>query len=151
MLASACVGVSTSVPTKKKSCCSSMWQMSWADIGSKLIPGEHRNYHHFFFLFLYRNSHFSTHSITLVLIHSCLGSSASYVELKGFLEESVVMCGFDHPHVLGLIGISLDPSNSPHLLLPFMKNGDLRTYLKNKRDADGIIYISEYPQVRIFK
>ncbi len=44
------------------------------------------------------------------------------------------MCGFDHPHVLGLIGICLDPSNSPHLLLPFMENGDLRTYLKNRRE-----------------
>ncbi len=55
------------------------------------------------------------------------------MELKGLLEESVIMCGFDHPHVLGLIGISLDPSNSPHLLLPFMENGDLRTYLKNRR------------------
>ena len=54
------------------------------------------------------------------------------------------MCGFDHPHVLGLIGICLDPSNSPHLLLPFMKNGDLRTYLRNRREkstSDSIDYL----------
>ena len=82
-----------------------------------------------------------------ILFLSSSDSSASYVELKGFLEESVVMCGFDHPHVLGLIGICLDPSNSPYLLLPFMENGDLRTYLKNKRDAGGLLDVSEYPQV----
>ena len=57
------------------------------------------------------------------------------------------MCGIDHPHVLGLIGICLDPSNSPYLLLPFMENGDLRTYLKNKRDKGGVSHIDEYPQV----
>lgn len=77
-----------------------------------------------------------------------IDNSASYVELKGFLEESVVMCGFDHPHVLGLIGICLDPSNSPHLLLPFMENGDLYSYLKHKRDASGCSSkLDQYPQV----
>ena len=44
------------------------------------------------------------------------------------------MCGFDHPNVLGLVGICLDSSNSPYLLLPFMENGDLKYFLKKKRE-----------------
>ncbi len=69
------------------------------------------------------------------------------MELKGFLEESAIMCGFDHPHVLGLIGICLDPSNSPHLLLPFMENGDLKKYLLSKRTSNSS-FINNYPKVR---
>ena len=57
------------------------------------------------------------------------------------------MSNLDHPHVLGLIGICLDPSNSPFLLLPFMKNGDLKTYLKNKR---GGISHNNHPEVTMF-
>jgi len=59
----------------------------------------------------------------------------------------VIMCGFDHPHVLGLIGITLDPSNSPHLLLPYMENGDLKSYLKSKRESNNST-ISRYPKVK---
>ena len=44
------------------------------------------------------------------------------------------MCDFDHPHVLGLVGICLDDSNSPYLILPYMENGDLKNYLKSKRE-----------------
>jgi len=74
-------------------------------------------------------------------------SLASYSELKGFLEESVIMCDFNHPHVLGLVGISLDPNNTPHLLLPYMENGDLRSYLKNKRDGENISQMDSFPKV----
>ncbi len=73
-------------------------------------------------------------------------SSASYSELKGFLEESMLMCNFDHPHVLGLIGISLDSNHSPYLLLPFMENGDLREFLKNKRGT-SVSNITKFPMV----
>ena len=58
-----------------------------------------------------------------------------YRELKAFIEESALMCSFDHPHVLGMVGICLDTVQSPYLLLPYMANGDLRTFLRNKRDT----------------
>ena len=58
-----------------------------------------------------------------------------YRELKSFIEESVLMCSFNHPHVLGMLGICLDTVLSPHLLLPYMVNGDLRTFMRNKRDV----------------
>ena len=58
-----------------------------------------------------------------------------YRELKAFIEESALMCSFDHPHVLGMVGICLDTAQSPYLLLPYMANGDLRTFLRNKRDT----------------
>lgn len=58
----------------------------------------------------------------------------AYQELRGFLLESSLMCSFDHPNVLGMEGICFDVSSqSPYLILPFMTNGDLKSYLKNKR------------------
>jgi serine/threonine protein kinase len=58
-----------------------------------------------------------------------------YTELKAFIEESALMCSFNHPHVLGMVGICLDTVQSPYLLLPYMANGDLRTFLRNKRES----------------
>ena len=54
--------------------------------------------------------------------------------MKGFLSESVMMKDFSHPHVLGLLGVVFDaPDGMPHLVLPFMENGNLKDYLKSKR------------------
>ena len=66
-----------------------------------------------------------------------------YRELKAFIEESALMCSFDHPHVMGTVGICLDTLQSPYLLLPYMANGDLRTFLRNKRETAK----STYPEV----
>ena len=58
------------------------------------------------------------------------------------------MCTFDHPHVLGLVGVCLDHSSkSPYLVLPFMENGDLRSFLKAKRQVATKSTDSGYPEV----
>ena len=55
------------------------------------------------------------------------------------------MCSFSHPNVLGMEGISLDPeSQTPYLILPFMRNGDLKSYLRKKR---GMSHDVSYPAV----
>ena len=43
---------------------------------------------------------------------------------------------FDHPNVLSVLGVSLNNDidcGLPFIVLPFMANGDLKTYLKGKR------------------
>ena len=43
---------------------------------------------------------------------------------------------FNHPNVLPLLGVCIDgnyESGSPFMILPFMSNGDLKSYLKSKR------------------
>ena len=43
---------------------------------------------------------------------------------------------FDHINVLGLIGICLNtPDRIPFIVLPYMANGDLSTFLRNKRSG----------------
>ena len=58
------------------------------------------------------------------------------------------MKDFHHSHILGLLGVCFDaPDGNPYIVLPFMANGSVCTYLKEKRahvlDVDSIpkVYI----------
>ncbi|XP_077862880.1 tyrosine-protein kinase Mer-like, partial [Saccoglossus kowalevskii] len=59
-------------------------------------------------------------------------------ELEAFIKEGIVMKDFEHINVMNLIGICLEEDLTseaikPMVILPFMENGDLRTYLQNSR------------------
>jgi serine/threonine protein kinase len=59
---------------------------------------------------------------------------SSKQELRSLLNESLLMKEFDHPNIVGLLGVSFDtPEGYPYLILPFMINGNIRDYLKDKR------------------
>ncbi len=40
---------------------------------------------------------------------------------------------FDHQNVLSLVGVCLDAGPAPYVVLPFMANGSLLSYLKKER------------------
>ena len=68
--------------------------------------------------------------------------------LKSFLNECVLMKRLDHPNILPIIGVCLESnhvSGLPFMVLPFMVNGDLKSYLKNKRS--GARCVDQYPEV----
>ena len=41
---------------------------------------------------------------------------------------------FDHPNILKLLGVCLDGGPAPYIVMPFMSNGSLLSYLKDDRD-----------------
>ena len=43
------------------------------------------------------------------------------------------MARFDHPNVMKLIGVSLSMDTIPFLVMPFMANGSLLSYLRKNR------------------
>ncbi len=43
------------------------------------------------------------------------------------------MKSFSHLNVLGLIGVCVDVGEAPYLVMPFMANGSLLSYLKKER------------------
>jgi proto-oncogene tyrosine-protein kinase Met len=55
-----------------------------------------------------------------------------------FLFEANRMKDFSHPNVLSLIGVSWDPIRKAMVLLPFMKNGDLRSYISNEKNRPTV-------------
>ena len=62
--------------------------------------------------------------------------------LKSFLHESILMKDFDHPNVLNILGVGFDIDNKSELtcmILPFMVNGDLKTYLRGQRQKPGAV------------
>ena len=55
--------------------------------------------------------------------------------IRDMLKECSRMSSFDHPNVLTLRGVCLDGGPAPYIIMPFMSNGNLLTYLKNNRES----------------
>nr|XP_015196125.1 PREDICTED: tyrosine-protein kinase receptor UFO [Lepisosteus oculatus] len=67
-------------------------------------------------------------------------------EMEDFLREAACMKEFDHPNVMRLIGVCLQTVESegypsPVVILPFMKHGDLHSYLLYSRLGDCPVYL----------
>ena len=62
------------------------------------------------------------------------------------MEECEIAKKFHHPNVLSLLGISFTPEeNKPLMVMPYMSNSDVKSYLKSKRG--GVVRLKELPQV----
>ena len=61
--------------------------------------------------------------------------------LKRFLNEAIIMRNFDHENVMRMIGFAVK-SNNPYILLPYMENKDLRTYLKQNKQVHIYTYVT---------
>ncbi|XP_030050521.1 tyrosine-protein kinase Mer, partial [Microcaecilia unicolor] len=62
-------------------------------------------------------------------------------EIEEFLSEAACMKDFDHPNVIKLLGVCLEASSrrtpKPMVILPFMKFGDLHSFLLSSRIGSG--------------
>ena len=56
-------------------------------------------------------------------------------EIDKIMEESLKMKRFQHPHVMGLVGVCLDAGPAPYIIMPYMANGSLQSYLKKERKS----------------
>ncbi|CAH1238953.1 MET [Branchiostoma lanceolatum] len=61
-----------------------------------------------------------------------LYDTSSHTEMESLLREGLRMIKFNHENVLRLTGICVH-GNEAMIVLPYMKNGDLRKYLTNKQ------------------
>ena len=49
------------------------------------------------------------------------------------VKESLKMEGFEHPHVLNIIGVCVDAGPAPYIIMPFMTNGSLLAFIKKEK------------------
>lgn len=74
--------------------------------------------------------------ITFFIIATLLG--AGFIDkhlVKELLRECSKMIHFDHPNVIKLRGVCLDGGPAPYIIMPFMPNGSLLSFLKENRDS----------------
>jgi len=74
-------------------------------------------------------------------------SAGSLDAMKDLVAESSIMKTFHHPNVLPLLGVCIDYDDEDVLkvVMPFMTNGDLKTFLKDSRVSPN--NTQDYPKV----
>ncbi|XP_052285570.1 hepatocyte growth factor receptor-like isoform X3 [Dreissena polymorpha] len=94
---------------------------------------------------------------TMVAVKTLHQNNPREIDVQAFLKEALIMKDFNHPNVLNLIGICLGMDDMPLVVLPYMKHGDLLTYIRNESNnptikdlimfgidiAQGMAYLSE--------
>ena len=64
--------------------------------------------------------------------------------------EAVLMADFDHRNVMWLIAIMIDNDMKPHVLLPLMEHGDLRSFISKPTNVRIVhfkcsVFCTKYP------
>ncbi|XP_042307985.1 tyrosine-protein kinase Mer isoform X2 [Sceloporus undulatus] len=84
-------------------------------------------------------------TIQKVAVKTMKLDSFSQREIEEFLREAACMKDFDHPNVIKLLGVCIEPSSQqvpkPMVILPFMKYGDLHSFLLRSRLGMGPQYV----------
>jgi len=74
-------------------------------------------------------THTCTHTYTLLSYIGFFDQN----EVKKIIEEGVKMKQFNHPNIMSLIGLCIDAGPAPYIIMPFMANGSLLSYLRRER------------------
>lgn len=70
---------------------------------------------------------------TIFISFFIIENATHQTDVDDFIDEALRMKDFHHPSVLSLIGISFDLDDMPMVILPFMKHGDLLSYIRNAK------------------
>ncbi|XP_043114540.1 tyrosine-protein kinase receptor UFO [Puntigrus tetrazona] len=85
-------------------------------------------------------------SVLKVAVKTMKIAICTRTEMEDFLREAACMKEFDHQNVMRLLGVCLQTVESegypsPVVILPYMKHGDLHSYLLYSRLGDTPVYL----------
>ncbi|XP_076838296.1 tyrosine-protein kinase receptor UFO [Brachyhypopomus gauderio] len=85
-------------------------------------------------------------SVLKVAVKTMKIAICTRTEMEDFLREAACMKEFDHQNVMRLLGVCLQTIESegypsPVVILPYMKHGDLHSYLLYSRLGDSPVYL----------
>ena len=69
----------------------------------------------------------------IIIVYMFLTGFINESGIQELLSECAIMKNFDNLHVMSLKGVCLDGGPVPYIVLPYMTNGNLLSYLKKKR------------------
>ena len=59
--------------------------------------------------------------------------STDFDTITTFVSEALLMIKFQHENIMNLLGVCLQTSAAPYLIIPYMKYTDLNQYLRSSR------------------
>lgn len=65
--------------------------------------------------------------------------------VSAFVSEGAIMSKFNHPNILRLLGVVLQPNAPPMIIMPYMKHGDLNQFLRNARATPRKPQVCHFP------
>ncbi|XP_036392888.1 tyrosine-protein kinase receptor UFO-like [Megalops cyprinoides] len=91
-------------------------------------------------------THDESQSVLKVAVKTMKIAICTRTEMEDFLREAACMKEFDHSNVMRLLGVCLQTVESegypsPVVILPYMKHGDLHSYLLYSRLGDCPVYL----------
>uniref|UniRef100_A0A667Y685 receptor protein-tyrosine kinase n=1 Tax=Myripristis murdjan TaxID=586833 RepID=A0A667Y685_9TELE len=112
----------------------------------KLTLGKTLGEGKFFAVFNTHRAQQLSHCLVFVPTISSPVAICTRSEMEDFLREAACMKEFDHPNVMRLLGVCLQTVESegypsPVVILPYMKHGDLHSYLLYSRLGDCPVYL----------
>ena len=63
------------------------------------------------------------------------------------VSEVSQMQDLSHPNVMSLIGVCVDSSQGPSIIMPYMANGSLLDYLKKERKSLHLMFDAEIEEI----
>ena len=70
-------------------------------------------------------------------------------DVQNITEEIVKMQGLDHPNVMTLLGICLNYNSVPCMIMPYMANGSLLSYIRAQKGSLVLPGDADITQVHI--